>query len=113
MIEEVEYMNVILRNQAYETAWKNIYKQRYIEQLAQALVILSFLNEYNTQYEMSIKAKRGYMFHTSDIANAWPPKHTNELARRTAVVTDWYNVSQSTVVLLYDLVEDIHQAVGR
>lgn len=53
------------------------------------------------------------MFHTSDIANAWPAKHTNELARRTAVVTDWYNVSQSTVVLLYDLVEDIHQAVGR
>ena len=112
MIEEVEYMNVILRNQAYETAWKKVYKQRYNEQFAPALDISSFFNEYNIQHELSIKTRREY-FHTSDVANAWPPKHTNELARRTAIVTDWYNISQGTVVLLYDLVEDIHQAVGR
>ena len=31
MIEEVENMNVTLRNQAYETAWENVHKQRYIK----------------------------------------------------------------------------------
>lgn len=38
MIEEVEYVNVSLRNQPYETAWENAYKQRYIEQYARLLV---------------------------------------------------------------------------
>ena len=39
MIEEVENMNVTLRNQAYETAWANVHKQRYIKEYAQPLVI--------------------------------------------------------------------------
>lgn len=34
MIEEVEDMKVSLRNQTYETAWGNAYKQGYIEQYA-------------------------------------------------------------------------------
>ena len=41
MIEEVKDVNVSLRNQAYETAWGNAYKQRYIERCAQLLVMRS------------------------------------------------------------------------
>ena len=39
MIDEVENMNMSLRNQAYETAWEHAHKQRYIEQYAQLLVV--------------------------------------------------------------------------
>ena len=52
-------------------------------------------------------------FHTSYVANAWPSEDTNELTGRATIVTDWYNISQRTIILLYDLVEDIDQAVGR
>ena len=50
--------------------------------------------------------------HTSHIANARAPEHADEFAGRTAIVADWYNISQGTIVVLYDLIEDIHQAVG-
>lgn len=53
----------------------------------------------------------GECFRTSDIPNAWSSEYTNELARGTAVVTDWDDISHSTAVLFYDLVEDIHQAI--
>ena len=49
---------------------------------------------------------------TSDVPNAWPSKHPNEFAGRATIVTDWYHVSQGAIVLLYDSVEDVHQAVG-
>ena len=39
MIDEVENMNMSLRNQAYETAWESAHKQRHIEQHAQLLVV--------------------------------------------------------------------------
>lgn len=67
---------------------------------------------YKPQYQLGIKTIREYC-HTSYIANARSPKHTNELAGGTAIVTDRYNVRQRTVVILNDLAEDIHQAVGR
>lgn len=53
----------------------------------------------------------GGIFHTSDIPNAWASKNANELAGRTAIITDWDNISHSTIVLFYDFVEDIHQAI--
>ena len=111
-------MKVSLRNQAYETAWGNAYKQRYIERCAQLLVIRStqvcssHSCERHTmlEYEICIKINGG-CFHTSDIPNAWPSEDANELAGRAAVVTDWDNISHSTIVLLYDFVDDIHQAI--
>ena len=119
MVEEVENVNMSLRNQAYETAWVNAHKQRYIKQ-SQNLYLCDLPQacnshprpKYNAQYEIGIRNNRDYL-HTSDIPNAWPPKYTNKLAGRTAVVTDWYNVSQGTIVPLYDFVEDIHQAIRR
>ena len=50
--------------------------------------------------------------HTSHIPNPRSSKHPNELAGRAAIVADWYDICQSTVLLLYDLVKHVHEAIG-
>ncbi len=59
-----------------------------------------------------LEGRQDRMKHTSHIPNTRPSKHSNELARRAAIIADGYNISQSTMVLLNDLVEDIHQTIG-
>lgn len=50
--------------------------------------------------------------HTSYISDPWPTKHSNELTGRASIVTDGDDIGQGTVVVLYDLIEDVHQAIG-
>lgn len=64
----------------------------------------------NGEFAMGIRIN-GDCFHTPDIPNAWASKNANQLAGRTAIITDWDDISHSTAVLFYDFVEDIHQAV--